>query len=413
MKLIVKNLFSLGFVQGINLLIPLLLTPYLIHTIGVSAFGVVATAQGFVYFFIILTDFGFNITSVRRLAQSKNNKQEIEDIVNGVFFSKLFLVLLSLVIYLPLVLTIPQFNSNMLVYLGSFSMVIGQFLLPVWFYQGIEDLKKTILPVIIFKILSIAAIIIVVKNTEDAHYANFLLGLGNIFTGIILYYLLIRQYKITLRPISIRQLIAELKNSMAIFISNIGVVIYGNTSLIILSFFLTPTVLGVYSIVDKIIQLLKSLLGIIHQATYPRLCNIINENKMPVVVFIRKIYIPVWIGVFLLSIFLFFAPTVMVSYFVKDPELLLFASDILKQVSFVIFITSLNMPFFQSLLAYKKDWLTVRILLGGSIVSIVLNLILVPFFKIGGTIITIYLVEAMVTGLLIYFMAQLKNENEN
>lgn len=414
MKSLYKNIFFLGIVQGINLLIPLMVTPYLITTIGVKYFGIISTAQSVVLFFIFFTDFGFNITSVRRLAQNRNNKKEIESIINGVFFLKLILLFTSFILFFITISSVKQFRDHFEIYLFSFVMVIGQVFLPIWYYQGLEKIKKTIIPVVLFKIFNIALIFLLVHKENDAVYVNLFYGLGNILTGIVLYYYIIKDHRISIKYFNLQILLSEFKGSFAIFFSNIGVIFYSNSALIILSFYLDSTALGIYSIADKILQLLKALLSIIHQVTYPRLCKIIIESPSLLFSFIKQFYIAVWIGFLILGIFLTFKSTFFLSFFVKDPQTNLLAAHILKQLSFILFIISFNMPFFQTLLAYKKDWLIVKITIAGSFICIILNIVLISIFNIQGAIITIYIVEAFVTILYIFFMLKtIKNINQN
>jgi len=411
MKVIFKNLFSLSFVHGVNLLIPLLVTPYLIKTIGVRSFGIISTAQSIVGFFVLFVDFGFNITSVRRLAQANGNKKEIEVIINGVLFVKLILLFCSFFLFFLLVYLVPQFRKYYFTYLFSFAMVVGQALLPIWYYQGIEKVHTTIIPIIIFKLITIGLIFYTIQGQNDAPYVNLLFGAGNFFTGIFLLFLIQKDYKISLKSINVDILKSEFKGSFAMFIANISVLLYTNSSLLILSFFVSASALGVYSIVDKIMQMLKALLSLIHQVTYPRLCHVVRESEQSVAEFIKKVYSIIWAGVLLLCILLFFESEAILSFFVKDALSVSNGGQLLRWLSFILFIISLNMPFYQSILAYKKDWLAVKILLAGALLSILANIILVSFFNISGAVITMYVVEATVTYLLFYFATQLKKNH--
>ncbi|MES2850495.1 MAG: oligosaccharide flippase family protein [Bacteroidota bacterium] len=412
MKILFKNLFSFGLIQGINLLIPLLITPFLLKTIGVSNYGVVATAQSLAIFFILFTDFGFNLTSVRRIAQARGNKNEIESIVNGTFFLKLILLCAAFIIYILLILVVPQFNQHFLIYLCSFSLVIGNTFLPFWFYQGIEKMSKTILPVLIFKVLIIVLIFFLIKRPVDAMLANIFLGAANLLAGVFLLIQIRKEYNISLKLLSIAVLKHEFKNGFALFISNFGVAIYVGSSLLILSFFLTPENLGIYSIVDRILQILRALLAMVHNTSYPQVCNIVQESQSSLVDFIKKVYTPVWLVVLLLCLFLFFYPDIVVTYFIKKPQDVLFAAGVLKYFSFVLFIVGLNIPFYQTLLAYKRDWLTVRILFAGALLSVTLNMILVPVLNIKGAAVSMYIVEIMITATFIYYFFSLRKVYE-
>ena len=410
MKIIIKNLFSLGLIHSVNLLVPLLITPYLIKTVGISSFGVIATAQSIVVFFNLLTDFGFNLSSVRRIAQAQGNLKEIEKIINGVVFLKLILLGISFILFVAIVIAVPQFNKHLELYIFSFSMVIGQAFLPLWYYQGIEKINRTIIPMVISKLLTIAAIFFFIKTETNSSLVNVLFGTGNIVTGLYLVGLMRKEYKISFKLINYNILSAEFKNGLAMFTSNAAIVIYANSSIIILSFFLTPLSLGIYSVVDKIVQILKGILSLVHQVSYPRICNIVKESDIALLDFIKKIYGIVWSVVLLVCLLLFFFSTPIVSYFIKEPQSILYASNLLRNFSFVLFITSLNMPFYQSLLAYKKDWLAVKILFAAAVLSVLMNLILIPLFKINGAVINIYIIETLVTLTFIHYFSRFKKD---
>jgi PST family polysaccharide transporter len=408
MKVVFKNLFSLGFVQVIGLLVPLILTPYLIKTIGVSLFGISAAAQSAAMFFCLFTDFGFNVTSVRRIARSKGDPVEIEKIINSIFFLKLLLLLATFILFILLILIVPQFRNNFIIYLSSFFIVVGQTFLPIWYFQGFEKIAKTIAPSVIFKLLNVILIFFFVKSDHDTAFVNFSYGLSNLLTGIVLFYFIQKEYRISIRSVSIDELRKEFKDSVAIFVSNMGSFIYANSTVLILSFFVVPSVLGIYSIAEKIIQLLRSVLILTHQVVYPRLCNLIKEGGNAAIVFLKNFYGILWAGILLVCIFLFIEPSVIVSYFVKDEQTNAAVSCLLRNLSFLILLSGINMPFYQSLLAYHKDWLIVRILMGAAIFSLALNLVLIPTMQISGIVITLYATEALVTSLFMYFYFQFK-----
>jgi O-antigen/teichoic acid export membrane protein len=125
---------------------------------------------------------------------------------------------------------------------------------------------------------------------------------------------------------------------------------------------------------------------------------------------LKNIYAVIWPGVLIVCLVLFSQPGIIVSYFVKDPAAAAESASLLKTLSFLLLIISLNMPFYQTLLAYHKDWLTVRVLMGCSLISVLLNLVLVPILAIKGTIISLYVVESLVTSLLIYLTLQFKKK---
>ena len=416
MKIVLQNLVSIGLVQGISLLIPLILAPFLINTIGVELFGIISTAQAIAVVCSIITEFGFNITAVRGIASARGNYNTIHQTVNDVFFLKIILLGVTSIIFLILILVVPAYRLYFFIYAGSFFLVIGQAFSPFWFFQGTESIKQTIPATIVFKFIALAMIMLLVKDKADAAYVNLIIGLTNLCSGLLLYRQIYRQFKISFKNVTFNSLKKEYQHSLVIFLSNVGVVIYSNSNFLILSFFLSPAALGIYSVVDKIIQVLRTLLIFIHQVTYPRLCNLLQEGDVHARHFLKRIYAVVFTGMFFISTLLFFFPDFIAGYFIKDKITLAEAAILLKYVSFLPFIISINMPFFQSLLAYKKDWLTVKLFFICALCSIMLNFSITPFLKATGGIITMYVCESLVTVsiIILYYKlvyVELKNNN--
>lgn len=403
MKIIFKNLFSLGFIHGMNLLIPLLVMPYLVKVIGLSTYGIISTAQNFVAFFVMLIDFGFNITAVRSIAQAKDDRGKVSETINRVFFLKLLLLVLAFFLFLLIVILIPNFRHNFLIYAFSFFIVIGQVSLPLWYYQAVEKINKTVLPIVISKITAIIFVFLFVKSDANAPLVNLFFGLGNLISGVTLFFYIFKEYKLSTSSFNRIVLKQEFRANIAIVSSNISVVIYTNSPLLILNFFVSPTVLGIFSVIDRVIQIFKTLLSLLHQVSYPRICNIVKEGEEGLGMFIKKMYGSVWTIVFLVCILLFYQSDFIISYFIKDLASQTIGIHLLKLFSFILFVTSLNMPFYQTLLAYKKDWITVKILLSAAVLSILLNFTLIPFINVYGIVVSMYSVEGIVALTFFYY----------
>lgn len=366
-------------------------------------YGVVATAQSAAVLLALLTEFGFNVTAVRRLSQYRNEPEKLRQVVNDVFFLKLLLLGITLLLFAGLTFTIPHFRIHSKLFLFSFLIIAGQALIPYWYYQGAEAFNKTIIPVAIGKLLSVFLIFVLVKSDADAYWVNLIFGGTAVLSGILLHISIYRSHKISFRLVRWKNLKDELTGGLPIFLASISVVVYANSVLLILSFYLTPYLLGIYSIIDKIIQIFRSLLTVFHQVTYPRLCTLIQEEQAKAMAFLKQVYMGIWILVITGCLILFFGAPYILQYFIKDQAAINSGVVILHQMSFICLIVSFNMPFYQILLANRNDWLTARVQIPSAIISLLLNLLLVPFWGISGTIVTVYLIEASVTALFLYY----------
>ena len=73
-----SNFVALGFVQGANFLLPLLVMPFVIKQIGIDGFGVVSVAHVVMIYLSTITDYGFNLTATRDVVLQKHEQYKYE-----------------------------------------------------------------------------------------------------------------------------------------------------------------------------------------------------------------------------------------------------------------------------------------------------------------------------------------------
>ena len=71
MSVLRKNILSLFVLQGANYILPLVTIPYLVRVLGPANFGRIAFAQAFIQYFVMLTDYGFNLSATRDIARAE------------------------------------------------------------------------------------------------------------------------------------------------------------------------------------------------------------------------------------------------------------------------------------------------------------------------------------------------------
>lgn len=407
-KKLVSNFFSLSVLQLAGLVLPLLVFPYLILILGIEKFGLIVYAQAVMSYFVVFTDYGFNLSATRDISININDKQKITDIFNVVFFTKIILLLLSFVILIMLLFIFAPLQKEIMLYLSSFFIVIGQTLFPIWFFQGIEKMKFITYLNVIAKIIFTGLIFLLIKQPSDYIYANLFQGLGTIISSIISLFFLCKNYDIKLKIPSIKQVKNEIKSGFHILLSSFSINIYLNTNIIILGLFANSIVLGYYSIAEKIMLILRQLLSVFSQVIYPHICKLVQKSHSQLVLFYKKIYIPFLIVIILLSILLYFLADMIVLLLTNTNNLDI--ANLVKLIAFVPIIVCLNIPAYQTLLAYDMKKSYSFVLSFGSLVSIILNFFL--SYRIGamGTCISIIITEALIT-IGLYLILELKNKN--
>ena len=72
-KTVLSNFTSLSVVQAVTYILPVIILPYLFRVIGPGKFGLIAFAQAFVQYFMILTDYGFNVSATKEISLCRDN----------------------------------------------------------------------------------------------------------------------------------------------------------------------------------------------------------------------------------------------------------------------------------------------------------------------------------------------------
>ncbi|MFH0855260.1 MAG: flippase [Candidatus Omnitrophota bacterium] len=278
-KLVLENFASLSTLQCINYLLPLIVLPYLIRIIGPEKFGLIAFAQAFIQYFMILTDYGFSLTATRKISLCKELKQA-STIFSSVMTVKFILAALSYLILLVLINVVPKFKSDWLLYLFSFGAVIGNTLFPVWLFQGTEKMKFITIINIIGGLIYAISVFIFVRAPDDYILVPLLNSLFFIVTGIFGLYIAFKEFDLEFVFQSYHDIKQELRTGWGIFISVVAINTYTATRIFAVGLLTNNTITGFYSIAEKIAGVVQTFpLTALSQALFPRISWIFAKSK--------------------------------------------------------------------------------------------------------------------------------------
>ena len=394
---IVKNFLSVSLVQATNYLIPLITFPYLVKELGIEKFGLISFAQACAIQLSVVTDYSFNLSATREIAIAKTDFHTLKKIYSKVVWSKIFLLIVTVLIMITCLLIFPVFNREITLFMVSFSIVIGQTINPIWFFQGIEQMKYITMVNLVAKVFFAAMIFIFVKSYKDYLLPNIFQGIGIIISGLISHYIIISKFKIYLSIPNIKEIIKEYIDGWPIFISNFAISIYISSNIIILGITTNDKIIvGYYGIAEKIINAVRQLLVVFSQVIYPHVCRLANNSLNDLKSFFRKMLWPFICVIFVLcGLLLIFSDiiTKLISGDKYNPMIV----HLIKILSFVPFIVSLNIQSYQTLLAYNRSKDYGRILTTGSILNIILTFVLSYYFKAFGAAVSVLITEIIIT----------------
>jgi polysaccharide transporter, PST family len=395
---LLSNFIALGVVQGTNFLVPLLVMPYVISKIGAAGFGVIAIAQVLMIYLSAICDYGFNLTATRDIAIYKDDYLKISKIFFSVIATKLLITTFLLTLLLACFAFIPVSKAHSILYGLGFTYVIGQSLLVSWFFQGKEKMNYITFSTLIARLIFVILVLAFIHRKEDGIYFLFFLGTGNIVAGLFSIYLAIRIYKLKFLGLEWADIKYELKEGWHVTISNLSINTFMYSGVFILRIFTNDTIVGYYSIAERIFFAARQVLSVFSQVVYPQVCQLSHKSEKTSIAFFKKIYLPFLLLVFAGCTLLFILSPQVIHLFIKHAPFL--PVLLLRMLSFVPFIVCLNIPAYQLLLAfdYKKSYLPVFII--ATVINIAANFLLAKNFGATGTALSIIITELFITAAL-------------
>jgi PST family polysaccharide transporter len=268
-KKLLKNFISLVIVQGGNYILPLITFPYLVMHLGIENYGKVTYALAFSQYFVILTSFGFNLSTPKEIAENIINTNRIKRIFTDVLIGKTFLLVLSAILILMLSYTVPIISENILIIQYSFIAVIAQAIMPIWLFQGLENMKWITVINIFSKILYTISIFIFIKAESDFILVPLISGISQLIAAIIGLFIVFFFLKISFLKPTISDMMKQLRFSAPFFLSRVSVSLYTTSNTFFLGTFGTMEMAGNFAIAEKLYMALQGVYHPAVNALYP------------------------------------------------------------------------------------------------------------------------------------------------
>ena len=394
-KNLLSNTLHMGALQALNLLLPLISIPYIIRVIGPEMFGLISFATATISYFLILTDYGFNLSAVRQISINRHNQKAINQIYSSVMTVKALLFLLCCLLMI-LILCFDKFNAHWEIYLITFILVPGQILFPNWLFQGMEKMQHITYLNILIKVFFTVCIFIFVNNHSDFLLVPLFTSLGYLFSGICSLILVKKQFDIEFSFQSFKKIKYQLHEGWHVFFSSISISLYTTSTVFILGLFAGNAAVGYYSIADKIIQATKGVFLPFTQALYPFISSKFYHSKNDGFSFLKTFTLFIGILIFMTCLFIFYYAAFIVHLISGEfyPDSIFFVR-VMSFLPLVVFFS--NILGIQVMLNFGLKRAFSIILALAALLGIVLNLSLVPFYGGLGSSVSILLVEVFVT----------------
>jgi PST family polysaccharide transporter len=278
--LIIKNASYLTAFEIMRMLMPFIAMPYLIYTVGKEHYGAVVVAQAIIAFASLLVNFGLDISAVKDISRCRNDRQKTDEIVSSVMIIKTVLFFCAWAILALLIQTVPYLHRMSALLYFAFPICIADVLIPVWYYQGKENMK--LLTAVRF--FSIAfytlTIFIFIRSADDYAYIPLLQSAGMILSGLISCYYVFMKDKVRLYIPAFSVIREKFFESAPFFLSRVSLAVNGQIAKIMCDIWLTKADVTAFDVAQKICNGGMIPMQMFNQALYPNLSKSQDKNLL-------------------------------------------------------------------------------------------------------------------------------------
>lgn len=403
------------FGQFFNLISPLLVVPYIISVCGIKNFGKSSVALALVFFAIVIIDYGSDIIGVKQVATNIDKKSMLKNIFMTNMLARLLVLVLIILTLSIIFLLVPYFASEKALFYLTLTILIGQYMNPTWFLQGLGYFKLISILNILSKTSYVALIFLFIKEPSDYIYINLFLGLGMFFSfsfGIL--YCFKKDY-IIFKKIKFHQIKTYLIEGFSFCVSQIFMSFKNYSPIVLIGYLGGFQAAGFFKIIEQILSVFRTYLQVIFKYLYPKVCFQIDKNFSDGFIFWKRANLANFIVLFCMLCMISIGSGLVLHFFGLKPQQILAMQPLLRFALFIPLFISIVYAFEQLLLSLAKNKIYIKI----TIITVVFNFFCMWFlflqFNLLGLLIAIMITELIVIlcyGFIV-FMYLKKKSNES
>ena len=263
-----SNLIMQFLYQGVTLVIPLIISPFLTRTLGSNALGVYTYTYSIAYYFVMFAMLGISRHGQRIISQNRDDDKKLRKVFWSLFFTHIVVSLVSFAVYLGVSFVIG--GDDLVIYLIQALYVLSALFNITWLFYELENFKTVVIRNTVVKAVECLLIFLLIRQPSDL-WKYTLISAGGILTGQAV---MLPQAVAAVKPVrfgweDVRQ---HIKPLLVFSISVIAVSLYTVFDKTLLGLMTTKENVAFYEYSNKIITILVSLIGAVGTVMYPRAC---------------------------------------------------------------------------------------------------------------------------------------------
>ena len=287
-----------------NVLFPLISFPYVARILEPEGVGKVQFAFAFAQYFSIIAAVGIPFYGIKEIARLRNEPKELNKVFSELFLISSYAAIVTTIIYLATIFSIPYFSKSLDLYLLSgLVIILGIFNLD-WLFSGLEEFRLIAIRSILIKSIALISLFLVVKEEQDTIYYAGILVFS--FTGNYLLNLFFvrRKVRLSIKGLNLKKHCIPL---LFILLTTFATTVYSTLDSVILGFMTNEYQVGLYTAGVKLSKVAIPIVTGLSAVLLPKIAGAIQKNNLgeeldilkKSFAFIAFISIPISLGLFL------------------------------------------------------------------------------------------------------------------
>ncbi len=305
-KSVFKNAIFKFLLNIFNLVVPIIVGPYVLRKLGPDLMGVINYSQAIFAYFFIFASFGVYQYGLREISKVRNDKNKLKSVFTSLFLITVISnIVITLIYYIYIRITVTTTSMYIVSIILTFNFISNIFYTE-WVNEALESYDFITIKTIIIRIIYVVVLLLIVKSSKDYGIYVLLTVLSTFFNNIVSYFYVKRYIKFDFKNIEIKK---HIKPMLLVVILSNANVLYTQLDKVMLGEYVSKSSVAFYTMAQNISYMINAvLLSLIH-VSIPRLSHYIgNGQKNKYISLLNKIsriylflLFPASIGMIILS----------------------------------------------------------------------------------------------------------------
>ena len=268
-KSITKNYIYNMVYQVLILILPLITTPYLSRVLGAEGIGIYGYTYSIVTYFILFGSLGVAMYGQREIAYAQENVEARKKVFIEIVIFRFITISIAIAFYYFLFIRGAEYQIYYQILL--LELIAAAFDIS-WFFQGMEEFKRTVTRNVLVRICSVSLVFILVKTKEDLAKFTLIYSLADLIGNLSLWLYVPRYIKgVKVKNVNVFK---HLPQITLLFIPQIANQIYKILDTTMIGALVSDkTETGYYEQGQKVIRLLLTIVTSLGVVMVPRMAS--------------------------------------------------------------------------------------------------------------------------------------------